>query len=108
MSETEMRSSGKLVLPKHPRRAFPPFMHGPIRMACKDAGDPDAFTEEGTTRAGRERTERAKAVCRMCPLRATCAEWATETEQLGVWGATTTAERKKIRKYRKEGGGCLH
>lgn len=103
-----MRSNGTLALPAHERRAFPPFMHGPIPMACKDAGDPDAFTEEGTTKAGRERTERAKAVCRMCPLRAVCAEWAITTGQLGVWGATTTAERRKMRQYRDGGGsGCL-
>lgn len=109
VAETTMQGGAReLQFPAHARRAYPPFMTGPILMACRNAGDPDAFTEESTTKAGQRRTAQAVAICLMCPLRATCAEWAIQTEQLGVWGATTTAERDRIRQYRAKGARvCL-
>jgi len=44
----------------------------------------------------------AKAVCARCPVREACLEYALETDQpFGVWGGTTEAERRSIRRRRR-------
>lgn len=44
----------------------------------------------------------AKQVCLSCPVRAECLEYALENdERWGVWGGTSEAERRKMRKVRK-------
>jgi WhiB family transcriptional regulator, redox-sensing transcriptional regulator len=41
----------------------------------------------------------AKAICRRCEVKADCLEHAVRTgEQHGVWGASTDAERRRIRR----------
>lgn len=51
---------------------------------------------------GRERE--AMKLCRGCPVRAACAEWAIEQPGLvGVWGGTTTATRARARMAAKAG-----
>ena len=48
----------------------------------------------------------AKAVCRACPARVQCLDWAVETnERAGVWGGATPDERAQIRAERWQGGG---
>jgi WhiB family transcriptional regulator, redox-sensing transcriptional regulator len=50
--------------------------------------------ERGQARAARD--ERAKAVCRGCPVLAACREHAlTVREPYGVWGAMTVEERRR-------------
>ena len=52
---------------------------------------PDA--ERGTRRTARERV--AKAVCRSCPVMASCREHALRArEPFGVWGGMTPDERR--------------
>jgi WhiB family redox-sensing transcriptional regulator len=42
--------------------------------------------------------EGAKAVCRACPARVRCLQWAVQAdERAGVWGATSPDERAQIR-----------
>jgi WhiB family redox-sensing transcriptional regulator len=49
--------------------------------------------------------EEAKAVCRACPARVRCREWAVQAdERTGVWGATTPDERDQIRGQRRPDG----
>ncbi|WP_327312297.1 WhiB family transcriptional regulator [Streptomyces sp. NBC_01235] len=66
--------------------------------ACRRE-DPDLFFPIGTSGPALLQTEQAKAVCRRCPVREPCLEWAMETDQtLGVWGGTDEAERRALRR----------
>lgn len=48
---------------------------------------------------------RAKAVCRACPVRLECLDWAVKAnEQAGVWGGTTPGERAHLRTKPWPGG----
>ena len=65
---------------KIPTLEAPPDWHR--KAACKDVSDPDIFYPE----RGQPDVE-AKAICGQCPVRATCLEWALETdERFGIWG----------------------
>jgi WhiB family transcriptional regulator, redox-sensing transcriptional regulator len=62
--------------------------------------NPDVFFhpdgERGPARHNRDST--AKAVCRRCPVLATCREQALQVnEPYGVWGGLTEHEREAIR-----------
>ena len=47
----------------------------------------------------------AKAVCRACPVRLKCLDWAVEAnERAGVWGGTTPGERAQLRTKLWQGG----
>ncbi|MFI1928504.1 MULTISPECIES: WhiB family transcriptional regulator [unclassified Streptomyces] len=61
--------------------------------------DPDLFFPIGTSGPALLQTEQAKAVCRHCPVREQCLEWAMETDQtLGVWGGTSENERRALKR----------
>ncbi len=46
-----------------------------------------------------ERSGPAQAVCEGCPVRWPCLDYALADESLdGVWGGTTTKERKRLRR----------
>lgn len=67
-----------------------------LRAAC--AGFPNAVFFPGAESPARE-SERAKAVCMVCPVTQRCLEYAFETNQRsGVWGGTTEDERKSLRR----------
>lgn len=56
--------------------------------------------ERGPARARRE--ERAKTICRSCPVIVQCRHYALSTEeQHGIWGALGESERRDIIKRRK-------
>ena len=43
-------------------------------------------------------TERARAVCRRCPVLVACRDWAVRHgEADGIWGDTTASQRRAIR-----------
>ncbi|PAZ10959.1 transcription factor WhiB [Streptomyces sp. SA15] len=66
--------------------------------ACRHE-DPDLFFPIGTTGPALVQTERAKAVCRRCPVREECLQWALDTGQtLGVWGGTSENERRALKR----------
>lgn len=49
-----------------------------------------------------QQAEAAKAVCARCPVQTECLEYALATDQaFGVWGGTTEAERRSIRRRRR-------
>lgn len=58
--------------------------------------DPDLFfPERGAS------TKEAKAVCRGCPVREDCLEYAlANTEKFGIWGGMSERERRRIRRAR--------
>ncbi|MDQ0579043.1 WhiB family transcriptional regulator [Streptomyces rishiriensis] len=61
--------------------------------------DPDLFFPIGTSGPALLQTEQAKTVCRRCPVREQCLEWAMETDQtLGVWGGTSENERRALKR----------
>ncbi|MCX4743407.1 WhiB family transcriptional regulator [Streptomyces antibioticus] len=61
--------------------------------------DPDLFFPIGTSGPALLQTEQAKAVCRRCPVREACLDWAMNTDQtLGVWGGTSETERRAIKR----------
>jgi WhiB family redox-sensing transcriptional regulator len=44
----------------------------------------------------------AKIICRGCPVRAECLEWAmTNHEEFGIWGAMTREERRALRRRQR-------
>jgi WhiB family redox-sensing transcriptional regulator len=47
-------------------------------------------------------TRRALSVCGGCVLRVQCAEWALANHEIGLWGGTTTDERARLRRDRRQ------
>lgn len=43
----------------------------------------------------------ARAVCATCPVREACLDIALRRGEVGVWGGTTSAERRAIRQRRR-------
>ncbi len=61
--------------------------------------DPDLFFPIGGTGPSLVQIENAKSVCRRCPVRENCLNWALETGQnIGVWGGRTEGERRALRR----------
>ncbi|AEN08330.1 MULTISPECIES: WhiB family transcriptional regulator [unclassified Streptomyces] len=69
-----------------------------MHAACRDE-DPDLFFPIGTTGPALVQAEEAKAVCRTCPVREQCLEWALENGQdSGVWGGLGETERRALKR----------
>ena len=65
---------------------------------CLDE-DPDLFFPIGSTGPAVVQANRAKEVCRRCPVIHDCLEWALSNYQdAGVWGGTTEEERRIMRR----------
>jgi WhiB family redox-sensing transcriptional regulator len=66
-----------------------------LQAACRGQG-PKEFVRGPKTDYGATR-----AVCDSCPVRVECLEFALRDESLtGLWGGTTDAERRVIRRRR--------
>lgn len=66
--------------------------------ACRTE-DPELFHPKGDTGPWLAVIEDAKAVCRRCPSRASCLQWALETGQdAGIWGGLSEAERRSLKR----------
>jgi len=59
--------------------------------------DPDLFFPTGRGVEALATIEAAKTVCRSCPVRRPCLNFAVETGQSGVWGGTSEEERRRSR-----------
>ena len=71
--------------------------------ACLDV-DPDLFFPIGTTGPALDQIDRAKRICRACPVRQRCLAWALELGAAsGIWGGTTEDERRALRTSRDAG-----
>jgi WhiB family redox-sensing transcriptional regulator len=65
---------------------------------CAQA-DPEAWHPELAGSA--DTTRHAKRICAQCPIQAECLTWALDTGQPhGIWGGTTPAERRTMRRER--------
>lgn len=74
------------------------------RAACGSA-DPELFFPEGNSEnlVVQLQIEAAKTVCRRCPVRTACLDWAEDTGQkFGVWGGTTEKEREAMRRRKQK------
>jgi WhiB family transcriptional regulator, redox-sensing transcriptional regulator len=63
------------------------------QAACRT---PAAVQADAFFPLGRPRVD-VKKLCSSCPVRAECLAFALEQEQEGIWGGTTTRERKEMR-----------
>ena len=64
--------------------------------ACRGVDTNVFFPEIGTS------DNRAKAICRACPVRIHCLEFAlASAEKFGVWGGLSEKTRKKLRAQRR-------
>ena len=71
------------------------------KAACRDI-DTSWFFPDGDA-VGDADVAAALAVCASCPVRDECLEFALTTRQDdGIWGGTTEAERKRIRRRRSK------
>lgn len=66
-------------------------------QACAGA-DLELFFPTSLGTAAKEATERAKALCRTCPLMAPCLSYALSQHVEGVWGGTTEGQRTTMRR----------
>lgn len=57
---------------------------------CRGA-NPEIFEED-------DHVETAKEYCNRCIVKITCLEWALSRHESGVWGGTTEAERRALRR----------
>lgn len=65
-------------------------------QACMSV-DPEMFFPEDYD--DKFATERAKTICKSCPLTLECLKYAIGDSSLdGIWGATTPGERKNMRR----------
>jgi WhiB family redox-sensing transcriptional regulator len=89
------RTDGALMFLKALRAGLtPPELPG-ARCAQRDQ-DPELWFPASGDRAA---AERAKAICRICPVRSACLEWAlAANERTGIWGGTTPNERRALRR----------
>ena len=61
--------------------------------------DPELFFPIGTTGPAAVQVERAKVVCRRCPVVSDCLTWAMDSGQdSGVWGGTSEDERRALKR----------
>ncbi len=88
---------GALDLPTLPGSLLLPVLPGAL---CKGADPGLWFPRRGGS------MDKAKAVCRACPARVPCLNWAVQAdERAGVWGGTVPDERARLRRNRRSAGG---
>ena len=77
-------------------------------LPCATASPDIFFAEDIEDENGKlvksvySREGEAKTLCLSCPVRVQCLVAALENNAVGIWGGTTEAERKTIRRYRKD------
>ena len=72
--------------------------------ACT-ATDPELFFPIGTSGPALAQTAKALQICRGCPARHACLEWAIQTgADFGIWGGLTEDERRALQRRRRRTG----
>ena len=65
------------------------------KALCLGANNDMFFPERGAS------TKEAKEVCRNCPVREECLEYALiNAEKFGIWGGLSERERRRLRRQR--------
>jgi WhiB family redox-sensing transcriptional regulator len=86
---------GALDLPEPPGGLVLPVLPGAL---CKGQDPRSWFPGPGGS------WRKGKAVCRRCPAREQCLDWALQAgERRGLWGGATPAEREQTRRTRQQG-----
>jgi WhiB family redox-sensing transcriptional regulator len=68
------------------------------QAACLNE-DPELFFPVGNTGPALMQIAEAKKVCRVCPVREACLQWALDAGQdHGVWGGMSEDERRALRR----------
>lgn len=66
--------------------------------ACRTE-DPELFFPVGSSGPALVQAERAKKICRDCPVKDPCLEWAmAHGQETGVWGGTDEDERRALKR----------
>ena len=101
-----------MTAPRLPSASVPPRPPteeaGDVRNWRRSAAclveDPELFFPIGAAGPGLWQAEKAKSVCRRCPVLTPCLTWALETgTEHGVWGGHTEEERRSLRRRRARG-----
>lgn len=71
--------------------AYPPYPDIDDRAPCR-RGDPDRFFPKNHV------SDAVLDECRACPFIDGCAAYALHHDVVGIWGATTTTDRRAARK----------
>lgn len=66
------------------------------RGACRGADFTIFFTGDDVYEEAPYPSPEAEAYCNICPVRADCLAWALEHHEEGVWGGTTTYQRRQL------------
>lgn len=59
------------------------------------------FADDMRDTTAKARVDQARAICRVCPVRQACLDYALATSAWGVWGGTTRDQRAAILKLQK-------
>ncbi len=80
---------------------LPPQFNDKGHAPCRETDVEIFFPERGKPTAALKSIRTAQAICRRCPYKDPCLEWALTHHEIGIWGATTEGERRRIRRSRK-------
>lgn len=76
------------------------------RDAACTSYDPELFFPLGSATPARAQLERARRICRSCPVQMPCLEWAIRVGvDDGVWGGLDEQERRSLRRRQRSGRG---
>lgn len=76
-----------------------------IKYAACSGSSSELFFADLHERSGslpmhkRQEVEDAKAICCQCPVMEKCLRHALSAGEVGIWGATTTSERQRMRHH---------
>lgn len=75
------------------------------QAACRSMPVSLFFPPDESSRVGSPTAAQAKAVCARCAVRAACLAYALAAgEPPGIWGGTTSEERRAIRRHPRQLG----
>jgi len=68
--------------------------------------DPELFFPIGSASPALAQLERARQICRTCPVQTPCLEWAISIgADDGIWGGLSEQERRSLRRRQRRGWG---
>jgi WhiB family redox-sensing transcriptional regulator len=74
------------------------------RDAACTSHHPELFFPSGTAGPALAQQDQARQICRSCPVRLVCLEWAIDVgADHGIWGGLTEQERQSLRRRRRSG-----
>lgn len=71
-----------------------PLFEGKGPVPCEKA--PDLFVVDSQDPDAYKKMKTAKAICKTCAYTDQCLQWALDNREVGVYGGTSTRERRKM------------